>query len=112
MENLLTPAGGEVGSEEWLRQMDATTESLNLDECFNELTHAIYYATHTLQLTHVAIAVHYYFSIFDKIDNLSLTEQERLEHRLFLLLPESWLSWLQAWEDWFVEGKRQAGSYH
>lgn len=112
MENLLTPAGGKVGSEEWLRQMDATTASLNLEECFNEFSHAIYYAEHTLQLNHVAIAIHYYFSIFDKIENLSPSEQQLKETRLLNMLPESWLSWMQAWEDWFVEGKQLANSYH
>lgn len=112
MENLLTPAGGEIGSDEWLRQMDATTDSLNLDECFNEFSHAIYYAEHTLQLTHVAIAIHYYFSIFEKIENLAPKQQIFAENRLFGLLPDTWLSWMQTWEDWFVDGKRWASRYH
>ncbi len=96
------------GYEDWLFQLDEQAKDLSIDDCLNELNHAIYYTEQTHSLTYAGIAINYYLAVLEKLEKMSTAECESLEQHLMSLLPDGWLMWVQTWEDWFVENKRPA----
>jgi len=92
--------------DEWITAFDDVVEGLSLDDRLLMLRGAIEYTQQTLQLVDAAVAINCYFSIFDKIEMLSKIEQDKIERQLGEMLPDEWLLWVSAWEDWFVEGYR------
>ncbi len=64
MDNDIFARSTEIRIDEWLFEFDQHSLSLTLEQYFNELLHAIYYAEQTRHYSHINIAVNYYFSIF------------------------------------------------